>query len=382
MNKKISQFKPFAIFLAGVFAISAPAAARADWAITSLGTLGGTGDYNWISGINNAGQMAVTTYAADSSSSHAFLYSNGVMTDLSIPGAVWNSARGINNSGQVVGLSYAADYSTTTAFVTGANGVGATYLPGHYALDINDSGQVVGGTGAAPFIYSNGTMSYLSTLGGSWAEAMGINDSGQVMGMSWTAGDVAGHVYLYSNGTMSDLGTLGGSWSDAWTGSINNSGQVVGLSSLAGEASTHAFLYSNGVMSDLGTLGGANSEATDLNNFGQVVGISGMSGDATWHSFLYSNGATIDLDMLAPVAAAGWTGLYAQAINDNGQIAGYGTLNGTQQVFLLSGASDLLPHATAPVPEPETWAMLLAGLGLLGFTARRRKIKGATLDIF
>lgn len=28
---------------------------------------------------------------------------------------------------------------------------------------------------------------------------------------------------------------------------------------------------------------------------------------------------------------------------------------------------------TAPVPEPETWAMLLAGLGALGFTARRRK---------
>ena len=26
-----------------------------------------------------------------------------------------------------------------------------------------------------------------------------------------------------------------------------------------------------------------------------------------------------------------------------------------------------------PIPEPETYAMLLAGLGLLGFIARRRK---------
>jgi len=28
---------------------------------------------------------------------------------------------------------------------------------------------------------------------------------------------------------------------------------------------------------------------------------------------------------------------------------------------------------SAPIPEPETWAMLLAGLGLVGFAARRRK---------
>ena len=32
--------------------------------------------------------------------------------------------------------------------------------------------------------------------------------------------------------------------------------------------------------------------------------------------------------------------------------------------------------AAAPVPEPETYAMLLAGLVLLGFAARRRKLKG------
>lgn len=31
---------------------------------------------------------------------------------------------------------------------------------------------------------------------------------------------------------------------------------------------------------------------------------------------------------------------------------------------------------SAPVPEPETYAMLLAGLGLFGFTARHRKQKG------
>lgn len=39
----------------------------------------------------------------------------------------------------------------------------------------------------------------------------------------------------------------------------------------------------------------------------------------------------------------------------------------------MVAARDLVP--AAPIPEPETYAMLLAGLGLLGFAARRRKQK-------
>lgn len=39
----------------------------------------------------------------------------------------------------------------------------------------------------------------------------------------------------------------------------------------------------------------------------------------------------------------------------------------------LASLSPGLTPVSAPVPEPETYAMLLAGLGLLGFTARQRK---------
>ncbi|ACB34590.1 conserved hypothetical protein [Leptothrix cholodnii SP-6] len=39
---------------------------------------------------------------------------------------------------------------------------------------------------------------------------------------------------------------------------------------------------------------------------------------------------------------------------------------------LYKGSLQMTP-ATAPVPEPETYAMLLAGLGAIGFMSRRRK---------
>jgi hypothetical protein len=44
--------------------------------------------------------------------------------------------------------------------------------------------------------------------------------------------------------------------------------------------------------------------------------------------------------------------------------AGNYTINAQDQLYL------------APIPEPETYAMLLAGLGLMGFVARRRKSRG------
>src|ERR1700732_4627816 len=65
--------------------------------------------------------------------------------------------------------------------------------------------------------------------------------------------------------TITDLGTtLGPSIADG----INNSGQVVGVSYTATANSTipHAFLYSGGKLLDLGTLGGSDSSASGINN--------------------------------------------------------------------------------------------------------------------
>ena len=79
----------------------------------------------------------------------------------------------------------------------------------------------------------------------------------------------------------------------------------------------------------------------------------------------------IDLMQLAPVKAAGWDWLQPEAINNLGQIVGHGSFNGSaRQAFLLSPFP--IPIIT-PVPEPETYAMLLVGLSLLAFLVHRRK---------
>jgi hypothetical protein len=82
-------------------------------------------------------------------------------------------------------------------------------------------------------------------------------------------------------------------------------------------------------------------------------------------------------------AGSGWTQTYlnellpsgspwstlseALDVNEKGQIIGLGSHSGAAHVFLLTPA----------VPEPGTWAMLLTGLGMLGFGARRRCGAGA-----
>ncbi len=56
-----------------------------------------------------------------------------------------------------------------------------------------------------------------------------------------------------------------------------------------------------------------------------------------------------------------------------------GAVPGAYELRVDGSSSSSGPNAYAgsvvisPVPEPETYAMLLAGLGLIGFTARRRK---------
>ena len=72
---------------------------------------------------------------------------------------------------------------------------------------------------------------------------------------------------------------------------------------------------------------------------------------------------TDSMSLLDPVAVSeGWTVVRATGINDQGWIVGDATKPGQRTAVLLM-----------PIPELEIHLMFVAGLGLVGFMARRRK---------
>ncbi len=291
------------------------------------------------------------------------------------------SISGINDAGQVVGWDGGdgPDPFDTRAFFTGPNGVGKTYLEplggiGIRATGINNSGQVVGVTDTPPgfnqfqaFITGpNGTdIKDLGTLGGYYSGATAVNASGQVAGASYTNNNFAPHAFITGpNGAgMIDL-TPGNNYSTAIA--INDAGQVAG-NFWAPDGHKHAFVTgADGMgMKDLGTLHGASSsEAYGINASGWVVGSSyipydGSGSGGTFAFIAGVDGAGMtDLNSFVKLENNNLTFNEARAINDLGQI-----------VARASGHTYLL----SPIPEPESYLLMLAGLGLVGCVARRKK---------
>jgi probable HAF family extracellular repeat protein len=230
-------------------------------------------------------------------------------------------------------LANTANYEYTIINIGSIAHVGNTY-----AQAINDNGQIAGTSGSDDtpyhaFLYSDGTMVDIGTLGGSYSYASGINNHGHVVGRAQDAYYTT-RAFLYRDGAMVDLGTLGGPYSQA--NAINDSGDIVGFS-YTQTYSTHAFIYSNDSMQDLGTFGGLNSKAYDINNAGQVVGYAETT-SREWRAFLYADGSMIDLNELIP-SNSGWELTSANRINDAGQIVGQGWYYGEPKLFLYESGT-------------------------------------------
>jgi probable HAF family extracellular repeat protein len=243
--------------------------------------------------------------------------------------------------GQVVGPLASAQSDKTPKYRI----VDLGHLPGglgSYATAINKSGQIAGfdyfnyenNTISVPraFLYDDGRIVDLGTLGGVASAATGINVHGHVVGSASIASDpyFSRHAFFY-DGTMHDVGTLGGSTSEALR--INKTDQVVGYARL-NDFVSHAFLY-DGSIHDLGTLREmTNSQANDINDQGQIVGVSWDSNTVptNFRAFLY-DGTFHDLGTL------GGSTSIAAAINNKGVVVGTSQiLSGVNHAFLYDGS--------------------------------------------
>lgn len=250
-----------------------------------------------------------------------------------------------------------------------------------FALAINRSGEMAGYStqGYAQLEHAvrwtKGSLEDLGTLpGGNLSQAMAINDLGEIAGFS-NSGIAQPHAFLWTEEKgMQSLGTLPGGYYSQGLG-INGQGEVTGYSN-NGQGQTLAFLWSkSGGMQALpnppGATGGSGNAVNDLghvaggsdvtatlwtstqdvlslgnlpgaccssgfalNDLDQVVGSSGF------RAFIWTQADGMqDLNNLIP-PHSGWTLTAANGINFEGQITGYGTINGQTHAFLLTPTSN------------------------------------------
>lgn len=243
-------------------------------------------------------------------------------------------ARAVNVNGEVTGSEGANNSNLSDVFLySDGKMTSLGTLGGNSGIGngINSSGEIAGysqnSSGAyRAFLASSGKLSDLGDLGGGSAVAYAINDAGQVVGSAMTA-DGSNHPFLYSNGTMIDLGTLGSpAGTDYWNSAqgINNSGVVTGTSYNA-KGNFRGFVWNNGKMTQMGTLGGAWSQAYAINNKGQITGIAYTTKDLEAHAFLANCGSCKlkDLGTIEGKTSTTW----GFGINDAGVVVGQSTSN-------------------------------------------------------
>lgn len=191
------------------------------------------------------------------------------------------------------------------------------------AWAINADGDVVGWSngpaGSRAFLHSRGGMVALPGLPDrSRTVARDINDAGVIVGSANAGGTDLGHAVVWNGGSVVDLGTLGtGSFSEAW--GVNNVGQIVGWSYMNGASlGVHGFLHTEAAgLVDL-TPGSDSGYALDINDAGQVTGYQTALGG--FHAFRWQAGTAVDLGVVPGFAHSfGW------AINRGGWVAGNAT---------------------------------------------------------
>jgi probable HAF family extracellular repeat protein len=315
------------------------------------------------SAINDAGEIG------GNSGSNSVEWSSDTSSPVTLYGGQGCTITGINDSGDITGYSgvNAAVWSGTNQAVlqSPSNSAGADYAQG-----ISDSGEiagfsfVTGGTDAVVWSGSSAAPTELQALG-TMSHAFAINNSGEIAGDSLSgpldSGTIEAVIWTSANAAPTILGYpeagIGSQWASALA--INNEGDSVGFAYHVGYEIPMEWNGATPTAINIGAIGGeAGGAAVAINDSGEVVGWGG--GGA---AFLYVNGSVYNLDNLIP-SGSGLSIEYATGINDQGDITGWGMENEQEVGFELT-----------PVPEPSSRAMFALGFAALFGALHAKRIR-------
>jgi uncharacterized membrane protein len=317
---------------------------------------------------------------------------DGTLVELPTLGGTRGTAFNKNASGDIVGLSRTgATVASNRAFLYHPDGsiealpvpTGASFGQG---ADINDAGTVVGtyvdAAGhqqAFRWTRAGGTVALASpdaqfeTAGGA------INASGAAVGYATdTAYALPSFAVRWApDGTATRLSGLADA--TAFANAINDAGTAVGYAYLGDtwDAPYHGVVWNAAnQLTDVGVLSGDSiSGLYDINNHGVAIGFSAVVDANTQivssHLVRWTAGSGLE----AIVLGAEFDGLLVQGfgdINDAGQILFIASdASGNYTRYLLTPDAVIVPPPT--VPEPASWALLVAGFGLVGGALRRSR---------
>ena len=222
-----------------------------------------------------------------------------------------------------------------------------------------------------PFLWQDGRLTDLGSLGGTIGQVGWLDDRGEVVGMSDLKGDQNAHPFLWRYGKMIDVGTPDGNF--GFANYINQRGDAAGAY-LASDGNFHGILWRGERMIDLRPVGAAQAFGNAVNDRGQVVGNQDDSNFNEVSAALWTGGHGYDLNTL--VAPSDFQMLSADQINDQGTIFGHGVYTsgpnaGDARIFVL------IRNPSVPLPADSTAGrrlssthpaylsalILLAGLG-------------------
>ncbi len=386
-----------------VLACFSNAVAQASYKVTDLGAEGND-NLGCAMSLNNQGWTEIMAGVLDPSgkllSGRAVIDVDGLKTDLGTLGGPnsWMMWGEINDRGEVVGFAETAVPDPNGEDVCGF-GTHLTCRPflwqnGHMsalptlggnngqASAINNHGQIAGfaengivdstcppGTTnnriQLPVLWENGKAQPLPTVGSDPdGIAFGINNQGQAVGYSGTC--TVPNVVLWENGTAFPLPDLGIAGSVAFF--INDRGQIVGQVVSADGTTAYAALWQNGAITNLGTLpGDLGAYASGINNQGQVVGTTFDSNFNFDHGFIWQDGVMTDLNTLFP-ASSNLYATMANEINERGQISGMATVlsgpdAGNIHAFLATPVHQSIGTSVAEVARTHPKITLPASVG-------------------